>query len=349
MSSIQLCAAHHATSAFDGDAIAQYMRTDFITLPEHLSVHEARELFVSQLASDEIPGQVFVVAGKKLRGSLSIKKLLQESDAAQSIRYLMDSCLFRVRPDDPRPQVVAELAERGLDLVPVVEKGELVGCLMEKEIAHLLEDDVTEDAQRQGATLPLEKPYLETSPWALWKKRSVWLLLLFVAEAYTSSVLQHFEEALESAIALAFFIPLLIGTGGNSGTQITSTLVRSMALGEVRLRDMGRVIRKEVSTSLLIAITLGLAGCLRAWMMGIGMEITPDRQPDAGLYYPVERGGVVGDPPDAQTRRHRPGGSFSAVYRHPYRWYRTDYLLQNRPVFPGAELIILPGGEDSPG
>ncbi|AUV51668.1 magnesium transporter [Raoultella planticola] len=274
MSSMQHCAAHLATSAIDGDAIAQYMRTDFITLPEHLSVYEARELFVSQLTSDDIPGQVFVVAGKKLRGSLSIKKLLQESDTAQSIRYLMDSCLFRVKPDDERQEVVAELSERGLDLVPVVEKGELVGCLMEKEIAHLLEDDVTEDVHRQGATLPLDKPYLEISPWTLWKKRSVWLLLLFVAEAYTSSVIQHFEEALESAIALAFFIPLLIGTGGNSGTQITSTLVRSMALGEVRLRDMGRVIRKEMTTSLLIAITLGLAGCLRAWMMGIGMEIT---------------------------------------------------------------------------
>ena len=274
MSSMQHCAAHLATAAFDGDAIAQYMRTDFITLPEHLSVYEARELFVSQLASDDIPGQVFVVAGKKLRGSLSIKKLLQESDTAQSIRYLMDSCLFRVKPDDERQEVVAELSERGLDLVPVVEKGELVGCLMEKEIAHLLADDVTEDIHRQGATLPLEKPYLEISPWTLWKKRSVWLLLLFVAEAYTSSVIQHFEEALESAIALAFFIPLLIGTGGNSGTQITSTLVRSMALGEVRLRDVGRVIRKEMTTSLLIALTLGLAGCLRAWMMGIGLEIT---------------------------------------------------------------------------
>ncbi|MXF48511.1 CBS domain-containing protein [Raoultella sp. Lac2] len=274
MSSMQHCAAHLATTAFDGDAIAQYMRTDFITLPEHLSVYEARELFVSQLASDDIPGQVFVVAGKKLRGSLSIKKLLQESDTAQSIRYLMDSCLFRVKPDDERQEVVAELSERGLDLVPVVEKGELVGCLMEKEIAHLLADDVTEDIHRQGATLPLEKPYLEISPWTLWKKRSVWLLLLFVAEAYTSSVIQHFEEALESAIALAFFIPLLIGTGGNSGTQITSTLVRSMALGEVRLRDVGRVIRKEMTTSLLIALTLGLAGCLRAWMMGIGLEIT---------------------------------------------------------------------------
>ncbi|STW47305.1 magnesium transporter [Klebsiella pneumoniae] len=91
--------------------------------------------------------------------------------------------------------MIAELSERGLDLVPVVDRGELVGCLMEKEIAHLLEDDVTEDAQLQGATLPLEKPYLEISPWTLWKKRSVWLLLLFVAEAYTSSVLQHFGRS----------------------------------------------------------------------------------------------------------------------------------------------------------
>lgn len=274
MSSMPLCAAHHPMPDFNGDAIAQYMRTDFITLPDHLSVNGAREYFVSQLTTDDIPGQVFVVAGKALRGVLSIKRLLQEKDTSLSINHLTDSCLFHVKPDDERAQVVAELAERELDLVTVVEKGELVGCLMEKEIAHLQEDDVTEDVQLQGATLPLEKPYLEISPWTLWKKRSVWLLLLFVAEAYTSSVLQHFEEALESAIALAFFIPLLIGTGGNSGTQITSTLVRSMALGEVRLRDMGRVIRKEVSTSLLIALTLGLAGCLRAWMMGIGVEIT---------------------------------------------------------------------------
>ncbi|HAT2326237.1 magnesium transporter [Citrobacter sp. S5] len=274
MSSMPLCAAHHPMPDFNGDAIAQYMRTDFITLPDHLSVNGAREYFVSQLTTDDIPGQVFVVAGKALRGVLSIKRLLQEKDTSLNINHLTNSCLFHVKPDDERAQVVAELAEREVDLVAVVERGELVGCLMEKEIAHLQEDDVTEDVQLQGATLPLEKPYLEISPWTLWKKRSVWLLLLFVAEAYTSSVLQHFEEALESAIALAFFIPLLIGTGGNSGTQITSTLVRSMALGEVRLRDMGRVIRKEVSTSLLIALTLGLAGCLRAWMMGIGMEIT---------------------------------------------------------------------------
>lgn len=274
MSSMPLCAAHHPMPDFNGDAIAQYMRTDFITLPDHLSVNGAREYFVSQLTTDDIPGQVFVVAGKALRGVLSIKRLLQEKDTSLNINHLTDSCLFHVKPDDERAQVVAELAEREVDLVAVVERGELVGCLMEKEIAHLQEDDVTEDVQLQGATLPLEKPYLEISPWTLWKKRSVWLLLLFVAEAYTSSVIQHFEEALESAIALAFFIPLLIGTGGNSGTQITSTLVRAMALGEVHLRDVGRVLRKEMTTSLMIAVTLGIAGCIRAWMMGIGLEIT---------------------------------------------------------------------------
>ncbi len=338
MSSMQHCAAHLATSAFDGDAIAQYMRTDFITLPEHLSVYEARELFVSQLTSDDIPGQVFVVAGKKLRGSLSIKKLLQESDTAQSIRYLMDSCLFRVKPDDERQEVVAELSERGLDLVPVVEKGELVGCLMEKEIAHLLEDDVTEDVHRQGATLPLEKPYLEISPWTLWKKRSVWLLLLFVAEAYTSSVIQHFEEALESAIALAFFIPLLIGTGGNSGTQITSTLVRSMALGEVRLRDMGRVIRKEMTTSLLIALTLGLAGCLRAWMMGIGMEIT--LIVSLTLVCITLWSAVVSSVIPLTLKRV---GIDPAVVSAPFIATlidgTADYLLQNRPALSWSELI----------
>ena len=319
MSSMPLCAAHHPMPDFNGDAIAQYMRTDFITLPDHLSVNGAREYFVSQLTTDDIPGQVFVVAGKALRGVLSIKRLLQEKDTSLNINHLTDSCLFHVKPDDERAQVVAELAEREVDLVAVVERGELVGCLMEKEIAHLQEDDVTEDVQLQGATLPLEKPYLEISPWTLWKKRSVWLLLLFVAEAYTSSVLQHFEEALESAIALAFFIPLLIGTGGNSGTQITSTLVRSMALGEVRLRDMGRVIRKEVSTSLLIALTLGLAGCLRAWMMGIGMEIT--LIVSLTLVCITLWSAVVSSVIPMVLKRIGP------VYRHAYRRYRVNYLL----------------------
>ncbi|KAG6337254.1 hypothetical protein ID866_1829 [Astraeus odoratus] len=246
-------AIHNHNLAFNDSAVAQYMNTDFIVLDVSLSVALAREQFFEKLKDDDIPSHIFIEDHGRLAGMIAF---------------------LQVKPEDERADVAGLLAHGDADVVPVVTHGKLVGCLTEREIAHLLEDDVTEDAQLQGATLPLEKPYLETSAFSLWKKRSVWLLLLFVAEAYTSSVIQHFEEALESAIALAFFIPLLIGTGGNSGTQITSTLVRAMALGEVHLRDVGRVLRKEMTTSLMIAVTLGIAGCIRAWMMGIGLEIT---------------------------------------------------------------------------
>ncbi|WNN45482.1 magnesium transporter [Winslowiella toletana] len=265
---------HNNYSEFEDDAIAQYMDTDYIALPHILQVYEAREMFLTKLKDDDIPSQVFITDGKKLCGILSVKKMLQEKEVMQPITNLMDESYISLAPGDQRQDIVELISKSDCDILPVVSNGKLVGCVTAKEIAHLLEDDVTEDAQRQGASLPLDKPYLETSPVTLWKKRAVWLLLLFIAEAYTSSVIQHFEDALESAIALAFFIPLLIGTGGNSGTQITSTLVRAMALGEVHLRDLGKIIRKEMTTSLMVAVTLGLAGCGRAWMMGIGPEIT---------------------------------------------------------------------------
>ena len=143
----------------------------------------------------------------------------------------------------------------------------------------LLEDDVTEDAQLQGATLPLEKPYLEISPWTLWKKRSVWLLLLFVAEAYTSSVLQHFEEALESAIALAFFIPLLIGTGGNSGTQASTAVIRALSLGEVRFSDLLRVVWKECRVALICGVCLAAANFVKMMVVDCWLLANPTVTP----------------------------------------------------------------------
>lgn len=274
MSHINATVPYYPNDQHVGDNISGYMSREFISLPEHLNVKEARELFLQLLNDDHFPCAVFVTSGDILRGILSTRQLLQAADDNQPIMQLASTTLFHVSPDDSRSVAATLVEKHHMTLLPIIEKGKLVGCLNEKEIAQLLADEVTEDAQRQGATLPLDEPYLDISPLQLWKKRVVWLLLLFVAEAYTSSVIQHFEEALESAIALAFFIPLLIGTGGNSGTQITSTLVRAMALGEVGMRDIGRILRKEMSTAMLVAITLGMAGCLRAWMMGIGPEIT---------------------------------------------------------------------------
>ena len=134
---------------------------------------------------------------------IAVRKLLQTTDTVQPVKSLMLSQFLQVKPEDERADVAGLLAHSGADVVPVVTHGKLVGCLTEREMAHLLEDDVTEDAQRRGHAAA-GKALSGDQRLQPVEKRSVWLLLLFVAEAYTSSVIQHFEEALESAIALAF-------------------------------------------------------------------------------------------------------------------------------------------------
>lgn len=213
------------------DTVVSYMSPLLITVTGNMTVIQAREHLLKQLPDDDIPAHIFVTDPRSaLHGQLSVKTLLTEKNTDLCVRDLMLPIRFSVSPNQLRHDVAPELIEKGVDIVPVVSEGRLLGVLYEKEIAALIQDEGTDDAQRQGASLPLETPYLSTSPWSLWKKRLPWLLLLFLAEAYTSTILQVFEEQLEAAIALAFFIPLLIGTGGNSGTQITSTLVRAMAL-----------------------------------------------------------------------------------------------------------------------
>ncbi|KMN31140.1 magnesium transporter [Chromobacterium sp. LK1] len=256
------------------ETVASYMSDTLITLSRDMKVSEAREHMLKQLRDEDIPAQIFVIDSSRfLHGQLSVKRLLTETDLTLPVSALMGPTSFVVEPSQQRRDIVPELIDKGVDLAPVVSGGKLLGALYEKEIAALIRDEGTDDAQRQGASLPLETSYLESSPWSLWKKRLPWLLLLFFAEAYTSTILQVFEEQLEAAIALAFFIPLLIGTGGNSGTQITSTLVRAMAMGEVSLRNIGTVLRKEVTTSFMIALAIGVVAWIRAWMLGVGDEV----------------------------------------------------------------------------
>ncbi|MEO9386811.1 magnesium transporter [Chromobacterium phragmitis] len=256
------------------ETVAAYMSVSLITLRRDMKAAAARAHILGQLRDDDVPAQLFVTDDSGfLHGRLSLKTLLTEQDDARPVSALMQPIDYSATPDMLRREIAPELQEKALDIVPVVRGGKLAGALYEREIAALLRDEETDDAQRQGASLPLDTSYLDSSPWALWKKRLPWLLLLFAAEAYTSTILKVFEEQLEAAIALAFFIPLLIGTGGNSGTQITSTLVRAMAVGEVGLRNLGAVLRKEVTTSVMIALAIGLVGLFRAWMLGVGNEV----------------------------------------------------------------------------
>lgn len=254
-------------------AIAAYMNENYISLSPTTTVGEAQSLIFMDKQNDQIPPQIFVVDGEGyLKGLVSVRALLQ-AEKTSLVSDLLRNAYFSLKPEEPRHDAAIAIKKSGENYIPVLNYGKVQGVLGPVEIARLIEDENTLDVQLQGASSPLDTPYLENSVFALWRKRSVWLLLLFVAEAYTSTVIKSFEAQLEEVIALAFFIPLLIGTGGNTGTQITSTLVRAMALGEVGLKNLGAVLRKEITTSILIAMTIGAAGFCRAWMLGVGMEV----------------------------------------------------------------------------
>lgn len=162
----------------------------------------------------------------------------------------------------------AEVSPSGM--VPVVDGERLIGVITRESVTDISQEETGEDLALQGGASPLGVPYLQAGPARVWRARVPWLAVLFLAEMYTGTVLRHFEGELEQVVALSFFIPLLIGTGGNVGTQITTTLIRSMGAEGLRLRDVGRVLGKESVTGVMLGVAMGLLGALRAWTLGVG-------------------------------------------------------------------------------
>jgi magnesium transporter len=224
-------------------------------------------------AEAETISYVYVVDdGEQLRGVLSLRNLVL-SDSDTPVADLMDTDVVAVSPLTDQEEAARLLTEHDLIALPVVDDGRLIGIITVDDVADIIEEEDTEDFSRLGGSQPLEVPYLQASPVQLWRKRVLWLLALFVAEAYTGTVLRYFEEDLEAVVALAFFIPLLIGTGGNVGSQIVTTLVRAMAVDDVRLSDVGRVIRKEIATGAMLATVLAAVAFVRALLLDVGYDL----------------------------------------------------------------------------
>lgn len=255
------------------ESVGANMRHEFLAIGDQETVGSAKQLIHDAWDNAQLFQNLYVVNNdKRLLGSISLKSLLI-ADPQLPVSELMDREVVRINARADQELAARLLIDRDLSTLPVEDQGKLVGIFHVDDAADILELESTEDAEMQGGSSPLDTPYLQATPWQLWRKRVGWLLILFVAEAYTGTVLRAFEEQLEAAIALAFFIPLLIGTGGNSGTQITTTIVRAMAVGEVSLRNLGTVLKKEISTGLLISAAIALAAWVRAWSLGVGPEI----------------------------------------------------------------------------
>jgi magnesium transporter len=261
------------------DSVAAHMVPEALTVRPEMTVADVIEAvrvdaFALRMNS-RTGAYVYVVGGDgELLGVVAFRDLVL-SDPTHTVAELMVGDVRTVSPLTSAERAAQMLASYDLVALPVVDQEtHLLGLLTEDAAADIAEDEATEDAERQGGSAPLDVPYLRASPITLWRKRVVWLLLLFIAEAYTGTVLRAFEDELEAVVALAFFIPLLIGTGGNTGTQITTTLIRALATGQVRLRDLPAVLVKEISTAVLVAATMGLAAVIRAWTLGVGSEVT---------------------------------------------------------------------------
>ncbi|MFB3237261.1 magnesium transporter [Aeromonas salmonicida] len=255
------------------ESVGANMRHEFLAISDQQTVGSAKQLIHDAWDNAQLFQNLYVVnAEHRLLGSIALKSLLI-ADPQLPVSDLMDRDTVRINARADQEMAARLLIDRDISTLPVEEKGKLVGIFHVDDAADILELESTEDAEMQGGSSPLDTPYLQATPWQLWRKRVGWLLILFVAEAYTGTVLRAFEEQLEAAIALAFFIPLLIGTGGNSGTQITTTIVRAMAVGEVSLKNLGSVLKKELSTGLLISAAIAVAAWIRAWSLGVGPEI----------------------------------------------------------------------------
>jgi len=207
----------------------------------------------------------------RLLGSVSLRDLVM-AELDQTVERVMRRKPVTVNALDDQEVVAGKIAKYNLLAVPVLEKdGSVVGFVTVDDVVDVMIEEGTEDALKMGAVEAgaLDEPYTATPFWRLVRKRAGWLLVLFLSEMLTATAMGRFEEEIARAVVLALFVPLIISSGGNSGSQAASLIIRALAVGELRVRDWWRVMRREISSGLVLGGVLGFVGFVRitAWSL----------------------------------------------------------------------------------
>jgi len=190
------------------------------------------------------------------------------------IRDVMQPDVIYVTVDTDQEEVARLVTQYDFMAIPVVDRhGRLAGVITHDDVVDILQEEFTEDIQRIGGSQPLERSYFSVDVVTIARKRIGWLLLLFITDTLTGTVLRIFQDDLSRVVALMFFVPLLIGTGGNAGSQTTTTIIRALAVGEVRLRDALRVLSHEFGAGLLLGLGMAAVAFLRAVTWGTGLPV----------------------------------------------------------------------------
>ena len=253
------------------------MTTEFVRLDPSMTVGAALKHIRSVAREKESIYACYILepGTGRLLGSVSLRDLVM-AEMDRPITEIMRRKPVTVAALDDQEAVAHRIAKYNLLAVPVVEKdGSVVGFVTVDDVIDVLIEEQTDDILKMGGVEPgaLDKPYFDNPILRVVRKRIGWLLLLFVAETFTGTVLRHYEGELAAVVALSFFIPLLIGTGGNAGSQTVTTIIRSIALGEIRLKDAWRVLAREASTGVIVGVVVGGVAFGRALLWGAHMPL----------------------------------------------------------------------------
>ena len=236
------------------------MTAEFIDLKKYMNVREAIAR-IRRIGEDKETIYICFVtsADRKLEGVVSVKDLLLNDDETV-IEDIMDTNVIFCMTHDDQEEVSEKISDYDLMAIPVVDKeGRLVGIVTVDDIIDVLEQETTEDFEIMAAMTPSDKPYSRTGAIDMWKNRVPWLLFLMLSATFTTMILNSFEDALAVQAVLIGFIPVIMGTGGNSGTQASTAVIRALSLDEVGFSDVLKVLWKELRVSLLCGVCLAAA------------------------------------------------------------------------------------------
>lgn len=249
---------------------------DYIAVRAGWTVRRTLEHIRKVAREAEVVTYAYVVdAQGRLIGVVSLRDLIL-ADPETLISEIVSGEVISVGAYTDQEEVARILSQYDFVALPVVDNDDrLIGIVAVDDLFDVVKDEATEDFHKLGGSEPLPETYFKTPVRLLYRSRIGWLLILFLAQAYTGSVLKHFESTLEQVVALTFFIPLLTGTGGNTGSQIVATIVRGLAVGEIGFRDITRVLGRELLTGTLLGVTLAAATWIRAYLLGVGVTLAP--------------------------------------------------------------------------
>jgi len=270
------------------DSIGRLMTPDYVYVYPHNTVEEVFTTIRKHGKDSETINVIYVINEKgELLDDIRIRDFIL-SQPDKKVADLMDNRVTSLNAYDDQEKASDIFKKENRVALPVVsQSNKLLGIVTIDDMLWVAEEEFSEDMQKMGGTEALEQPYLEIPLFKLFQKRIVWLIVLFLGEMLTATAMGYFQDEIAKAVVLALFVPLIISSGGNSGSQASTLIIQAMAVGEIKLTDWWRVLRREILSGLLLGTALGLIGFLRVVLWS---QIFPDVY---GVHY-IEIGFVVG-------------------------------------------------------